>query len=115
MTVYNYSQKYHLRVGIPCASPQVRIGNVDQGAELGGTYQIAGTVDRLGVVGSYRVALFDRASGRYIRETTSSAHGAYTFTSLQYRASGYFVVAFDTHEPLLNAAIADLVTPEPMS
>lgn len=115
MTVYNYTAKYQLKtpnIGSSAPGP-VRMSGYPV-AELGGAYQISGAVDRLGQVGSYRVMLFDRASGRYIRETTSSALGAYAFTNLEYRASGYFAVAFDSNATPLNAAIADLITPELM-
>ena len=116
MTTYNYTPKNFYRTpNIGVAGGKVRLGSLHYAAELGGAYQISGTVDRLGQVGSYRVVLFDRASGRYIRETTSNAQGAYAFTNLEYRASGYFVVAFDSNATPLNAAIDDLITPVAMS
>lgn len=82
--------------------------------EAGGCYRIAGTADELGVLGRYRVRLFDRVSGRPLRETWSDSAGNYAFNYIAYRAQGYFVVAFDHGDSPLNAAIADLVTPEPM-
>lgn len=80
----------------------------------GGAYRITGTVTELGVVGRYRVRLFDRASARCLRETWSAADGSYSFNDIAYRANGYFAVAYDHGDSPLNAAIADLITPEPM-
>lgn len=80
----------------------------------GGPYQITGTVDELGVVGRYRVRLFDRTSGRCTCETWSAADGSYSFPSIAYRLNGYFAVAYDHGDSPLNAAIADLLTPEVM-
>jgi len=80
----------------------------------GGACRITGTVTELGVSGSYRVRLFDRSSARCIYETWSSSGGAYTFNYIADRPNGYFVVAHDRGANPLNAAIADLVTPEPM-
>jgi hypothetical protein len=80
----------------------------------GGAYRIAGTVDELGVAGPYRVRLFDRQSARCIRETWSAADGSYSFPYIAYRPNGYFAVAYDHGDNPLNAAIADLITPESM-
>lgn len=81
----------------------------------GGNYRIADNVSRLGVLGTYRVRLFDRLSGRLIRETWSNVDGSYAFEFIAYRLNGYFIVAFDhTSGDRRNAAIADLITPEPM-
>lgn len=82
--------------------------------EDGGSHRIRGTVTELGVAGPYRVRLFDRLTARCIRETRSAADGSYSFPSIAYRYQGYFVVAYDHGDSPLNAAIADLVTPEPM-
>jgi len=83
--------------------------------EDGGSYRITGTVDELGVVGAYRVRLFDRVSGRCIRETWSNTAGAYAFNNIAYRYQGYFVVAFDHGENASpQAGIVDLVTPDLM-
>lgn len=82
--------------------------------EDGGAYRITGNVDELGVYGSYRVRLFERKSGRFIRETWSAADGSYAFNYIAYRPNGYFAIAFDHGDNPLNAAIADLITPEPM-
>ncbi len=82
--------------------------------EDGGGYRIVGNVSELGVLGSYRVRLFDRKSARCIHGTWSADNGAYAFNNIAYRANGYFVIAYDHGQFPLNAAIADLVTPEPM-
>lgn len=80
----------------------------------GGGHQIVGTVDEMGVAGAYRVRLFDRSSARCIRETWSAADGSYSFPYIAYLHQGYFAIAFDHGDNPLNAAIADMITPEPM-
>lgn len=80
----------------------------------GGLYRITNVVDRLGVVGSYRVRLFDRYSGRMVREVWSDASGNYSFDYLAYRDKGYCAVAYDHTDEPRNAGIADLLTPVPM-
>lgn len=80
----------------------------------GGRQRVRGTITELGVPGPYRVRLFDRRTGRLLRETWSAADGAYQFAGIAYRPQGYVVVAHDRGADPLNAAIADLVTPEPM-
>lgn len=82
--------------------------------QYGGKYRIHGIVDRLGIVGSYRVLLFNKQSAYCIRETNSSADGTYAFNYISYIANGYFIIAFDYVNNPLNAAIADLITPELM-
>lgn len=82
--------------------------------EDGGLYRIYGTVDELGQLGSYRVRLFDRVSGRLLREQFSDADGNYSFQYLANRPQGYILVAHDHGADPLNAAISDLVSPEPM-
>lgn len=77
----------------------------------GGGYRIAGTVDRLGTSGSYRVRLFNRYDGRLVRQCWSNSDGTFAFDSLANRASGYFAVAHDHSGTALNAAISDLLTP----
>lgn len=90
------------------------ISNLIYDISDGGYYRITGTVTELGQVGVYKVRLFDRQSGRCIRETFSDASGAYAFDRIAYRPNGYFAVAYDHGANPLNAAIADLITPEPM-
>lgn len=80
----------------------------------GGRFRIRGTVTELGVAGAYRVRLFDRQSGRLLREGWSAADGTYQFDYLAYRAQGYVAIAHDHGDNPHNAAIADLITPEPM-
>lgn len=84
------------------------------GGTLSGQHRITGTVTELGAPGAYRVRLFDRRSAICIRETWSAADGAYAFNHLANQPNGYFAVAFDHGDNPLNAAIADLITPEPM-
>lgn len=84
------------------------------GPAFGGYHRITGTVTELGVAGPYRVRLFDRVTALCIRETWSAADGVYAFEHLAYQANGYFAIAFDHGANPLNAAIADLITPEPM-
>lgn len=95
------------------ATPLI-VGNQQIDLEDNGTYRITGTVTELGLVGSYRVRLFDRLSGRLVRETWSDANGSYAFNSIAYRANGYFAIAYDHGAAPFNAAIADLITPELM-
>lgn len=90
-------------------SPLIRHDSAD-----GGAFRVRGTVTELGVAGPYRVRLFDRLTARCIRETWSAVDGSYSFERIAYRAQGYTVVAHDHGASPLNAAIADLVTPEPM-
>ncbi len=81
----------------------------------GGAYQITGTVEELGVYGAYQVRLFDRKSGRCIRETWSLPDGSYFFPYIAYRETGYFAVAYDHGNNPLNAAIADYLPMELMN
>ena len=80
----------------------------------GGAYQITGTVSELGVLGKYRVRLFNRRTGRLVREIWSGEDGTYAFRNIAYRLNGYFIVAYDHGDEPLNACIADLITPEIM-
>lgn len=82
--------------------------------EPSGNYRIVGTVTESGIPGAYPVRLYDRQTGRLLAETQSAANGDYAFSSLVNRLNGYFTVAHDYGNNPLNAAIADLVTPEPM-
>lgn len=96
-------------VGRALTYPLIRADAAD-----GGAFRVRGTVTELGVAGPYRVRLFDRLTARCIRETRSAADGSYSFPRIAYRDKGYFVVAYDHGDSPHNAAIADLVTPEPM-
>lgn len=80
----------------------------------GGGYRIVGTVTELGVPGAYRVRLYERRTGLLARETWSDAAGNYAFEFIASPDLGYFAVAHDNDGNPLNAAIADLITPEPM-
>ncbi len=81
----------------------------------GGRYRIRDYVSRLGVFGRYRVRLFVRSNGAFIREKFSDGDGLCDFQSIKYIEKGYFAIAYDhTSNDLRNAAIADLITPEPM-
>lgn len=83
----------------------------------GGTYKIWGTAKRLGAPVRRRIRLFERRSGRLIRETWSrESDGYYEFLNIAYRERGYTVVEYDNANELtpLNADIKDLVTPAPM-
>lgn len=83
--------------------------------ENGGGYRIRDYVSRLGVVGKYRVRLHLRANGIPVRETFSQEDGLYEFPFIKYILNGYYAVAHDhTSGDRRNAAIADLITPEPM-
>lgn len=81
---------------------------------FGGGYRIVGTVTELGVPGAYRVRLYDRRTALLVREAWSDSNGNYAFNFIAYRDKGYFAVAHDNDGNPLNAAIADLITPEPM-
>ena len=80
----------------------------------GGVSRIVGTVTELGVPGAYRVRLYDRRTALLVREAWSDSNGNYAFNFIAYREDGYFAVAHDNDGNPLNAAIADLITPEPM-
>ena len=90
------------------------IGAVSMGLAGGGAHRITGTVTERGAAGVYRVRLFDRKTALCLRETWSAADGSYAFNNLANQPNGYFAVAFDDGANPLNAAIADLITPEPM-
>ena len=76
-----------------------------------GNYMISGTVDKLGVPGNYNVYLFSK-NMHLLRGILSNSDGTYEFKWISNITNGYFIIAFDRNAPLLNAAIADLVTPE---
>lgn len=81
----------------------------------GGGYRIYGYGRRQGVLARKRFRLFLRRSGRLIREVWSDpVTGYYEFGYIAYIYRGYTVVEYDddTEATLLNAAIADFVTPE---
>lgn len=69
-------------------------------------------VSKVGVVGKYKIGLFDRNSKLLERETWSKQDGSYEFTYVEMKL--YFIVAFDHDSDPLNAAIADYVFPKTM-
>jgi hypothetical protein len=95
----------------------VAIGNMLIGLdqEYGGYYQIRGVIDRQGVYGPYRFTLLDSVSGLFVRRGHSDKNGEFLIRYIAYRFRGYTIYADDHHSGSpMNAAIADLVTPEPM-
>lgn len=80
-----------------------------------GGYRIRGTAKKQGAVGRFPLALMVKDSGQIIRKTMSAADGSFAFNNIDYLYQGYTVVEYDGElaDPL-NAAIADLVTPEAM-
>lgn len=81
----------------------------------GGGYEISGTVaidDTPDIPVRRQVRLFEKATGRLLRETFSAANGAYSFEKIPNRT--YFVVAHDVDGGEYNAVIADKITPELM-
>lgn len=85
-------------------------------AGYGGNTQIKGTITKLGVDVSRRWFCIDRVSMKPIAVGKSDDSGAYTIRYLRYLPNRYLVVAVDDaaiSNPL-NAAVADLITPEPM-
>ncbi len=79
-------------------------------------HRIYGTVNELGVKGSYPVRLFDRKTAQFIKQTWSNAAGEYAFNYIPYKDAGYFVVAHDYGaNPSPYAGIMDYVTPERMA
>jgi hypothetical protein len=87
---------------------------ISASVHFGGQHCIRNSVSRMGVMGRYRVKLFDRRTHVPIREVWSNANGDYVFDSVEYRYKGYFVAAFDDCGSPVNAAIGDYITPESM-
>lgn len=94
---------------------QVRgsIARID--VEDGGPYRIAGTTERevtpgVFVVHPYRrVRLFERLTGRLVREQWSDPlTGAYEFSQIKLRE---YILLTDDHARYYNAVAADLITP----
>jgi hypothetical protein len=76
----------------------------------GGPGRVAGTVTVAGMPAVRRVRLFDRISGRLLRETWSDEAGAYQFDNVALDRA-YTVVSLD-HTLVNNAVIADNVFAE---
>lgn len=81
-----------------------------------GNYRIRVVVDKQGTVGQHRVSLYEINSRRLIRVGFGDKDtGEILFNYIAYRYQGYFLIADDRFsQSPMNAAIADLVTPEPM-
>lgn len=82
----------------------------------GGNGRIYGNVTRQGGALSpvALLRLYDRKSGTLISKKWVFSNNGYSFDYLKIVNNGYYVIAFDYNSHPLNAAIADLVTPEPM-
>lgn len=79
--------------------------------------RIAGTTRQNGAVAPYKpVFLFHRPNMIRVRGAMSDANGAFSFPCVAL-SSTYLIFSLDslTGAPDFNAAIADAVTPEPMS
>ena len=81
----------------------------------GGSWKITGTVARLGSPGPFRVRLFDKQSGRFIREVWADAQGRYSFPRIANRPNGYVAIAHDHSPTPVNAAVSDQLILEPMA
>lgn len=96
---------------IPWAPQEVR---VNPGIRHRGKAVIDDYVSRAGVMGSYRVYLIDRETGEQVARTISASDGHYQFQNLRVITDGYILLAVDNDPKVdaLNAAVADLITPE---
>lgn len=76
-----------------------------------GPAKFAGEVDRITTpTAGLLVRVYERVSGRLVRETRSSAGGLYEVANL-HDAAHYYLVAFDDQPGGQNAAIADWQQP----
>ena len=73
-----------------------------------GVHRLTGTVSELGVLGAYKVRLFDKFSGRLLREVWSDAEGVFTFDNIANRPEGYFIVGHDHGDDPRNGDMADV-------
>lgn len=95
-------------------SPGRRIYNIRSLRGLSaGDRQITGIVTVLGQPASRKVRCYDLDSGRLAAEVWSTPNGDYTIQRLM-AGRRYCVIAHD-HTEQYNAAIADLIEPEPMA
>lgn len=76
----------------------------------GGDFYVSGIARKESSPGRYRVRLFDKRSGRLIREAWSSDDGAFSFNHIAYRE--YFILMHD-HLGDSNIAAFDSVFPVP--
>lgn len=75
-----------------------------------GHHLIAGTIQVDTTPVARVVRLYERATGRLVREVVSGADGWYAFQEVQDRWK-YYVVGLDTQPGGVNADIADYITP----
>lgn len=90
-------------------------GFVTSGSLLtGGTASLSGTTGNTSAEGPYRVRLFDRQSGRLVREVWSDEQGFWQFDGLAAGRTWFVVMhdhAGDVRNPaFMNAAIQDMVS-----
>lgn len=83
----------------------------------GGSTQIKGTITKLGVAVNRRWACLDRISLKIIAIGRSDDSGNYFIRYLRYFPNRYLMFAIDDliDSGTLNAAVADLITPEPIT
>ncbi len=104
-----------MTAGVLHGSPRIAADRVD-----GGYYHAHGTAaekdgNAAAVPGSYRVRLFDKRSGRLIRELWSASDGTYDFPYIAYRDKGYTIILYDHGANPKTAVTADFYTPDPMT
>lgn len=111
MAQINVNVRYAGAVMIPWAPQEV---HVNPDTRYRGKAVIDDYVSRAGVMGSYRVYLLDRETGEQVDRTVSGPDGRYQFHNLRIIPDGYTLVAVDNDPKIdaLNAAVADLITPE---
>lgn len=111
-----YAPEKVLIGGIPILMPRkatLSVGGASDSSRYQGKHRISDVVTRKGIAGQHRVDLYDYVSRTFVKYTYSDTDtGVYTFENIANRT--YFTVAHDTEDPPLNAAIADLIQPEPM-
>ena len=98
-------------VSIPRAPQEVRVYPM---LRHHGRSVVSDHVSRAGVMGSYRIYLLDRETGEQVGRTVSAQDGSYSFENLRAIPEGFLLVAIDNGPKAegLNAAVADLITPE---
>lgn len=82
---------------------------------LGGNAKIEGYVDRLAVVGRYKVRLYNRSTGAFLGQTWSSSTGYYQFVGIPLIIGGFTLIAFDHNTPRKKPGISDPVSSELMA
>lgn len=76
----------------------------------GGSYLISGFARKESVPGRYKVRLFEKRTGRLVRQTWSDEDGAFSFPNLAYKE--YFVMMHD-HTGSANLSAFDSIFPVP--